>query len=447
MRAFSGVDGSVISDFIVSGSAFDNGIKVAAADITGDGKAEVVVGAGVDGGGRVRTYDPLTGTMLSGPLGNFRAFGTSYTGGAYVGSDSLAGDVNNDGTPDLVVGTGAGFDNRVKVFSGANGDVLYDFQPFGSGVTGGARVALAYVNDDAFADVVAGTGPRTMAQARVFSGATGSQLADPMGQYNPFGNYDEGVFVAATNDPQSPLMSWDTPPVASVVGQTVQVVVRATGMPPSPYPTGTVTLTAIVGSTNYTLGSATLVSTGSGYASTATINYNSLPAGTYNFLANYGGDSNFTSSVAGAPSITVSAVGTGVPADQPAGDSSCGCAGPVQNPTGNGGAPAPGTSAAGVNYKSGTVKVSRSDLSSAGYGVSFGEDWSWTNASGYADGVAGSGATQSQMPHLVQVNGNNSIAMVSNAQTARFFDNYGGAYHTRHGDAPCLERPVPASSW
>ena len=82
VRAFSGADGSVIADFIVSGSAFDNGIKVAAADISGDGKAEVVVGAGIGGGGLVRTYDPLTGTMLSVPLGNFRAFGTSYSGGA-----------------------------------------------------------------------------------------------------------------------------------------------------------------------------------------------------------------------------------------------------------------------------------------------------------------------------------------------------------------------------
>ena len=159
VRVFSGADGSLIANFVVTGSAFENGIKVAAADVTGDGKAEIVIGAGAGGDGWVRTYDPLTGTVISGPLGSFQAFGTSYSGSVYVGSDSLAGDVNGDGTLDLAVGTGYGSTSQVRVFDGATGDILYDFPPFGSSVSGGARVALAYVDDDEFADVVVGSGP------------------------------------------------------------------------------------------------------------------------------------------------------------------------------------------------------------------------------------------------------------------------------------------------
>ena len=41
-------------------------------------------------------------------------------------------------------------------------------------------------------------------------------------------------------------------------------------------------------------------------------------------------------------------------------------------------------------------------------------------ASGYSDGVSGSGATLSEFAHLVQVNGNDSVALVSNAATVRF---------------------------
>jgi hypothetical protein len=52
-------------------------VSVAAADFTGDGKAEVAVG-GTDG--RVKTLNPLTGMVLTGPLGDFRAFGAGYTG-------------------------------------------------------------------------------------------------------------------------------------------------------------------------------------------------------------------------------------------------------------------------------------------------------------------------------------------------------------------------------
>src|SRR5262249_12311599 len=148
------------------------------ADFTGDKKAEVVVGAGANG--RVKVYDPLAGTIIPGPLGSFRAFGTSYTGGVFVGTDALAGDVNGDRVPDLVVGTDAGATAQVKVFSGATGDVLSDFQPFGSSFTGGARVALAYADDDAHADIVVGSGSGTTTAVKVFSGATGNQLASPL---------------------------------------------------------------------------------------------------------------------------------------------------------------------------------------------------------------------------------------------------------------------------
>jgi len=102
VKAFSGTDGAVLANFLVSGSAFAGGVTVAAADFTGDGKAEVVVGGSADG--RVKVYDPLAGAIIVGPLGSFRAFGSSYTGGVFVDADDRAGDVNADGTPDLVVG-------------------------------------------------------------------------------------------------------------------------------------------------------------------------------------------------------------------------------------------------------------------------------------------------------------------------------------------------------
>lgn len=104
VRAFSGKTGGVVADFAVPGPGFAAGLTVAAADLTADGKAEVVVGA--LGSGKVRTYDPLTGTIVAGPLGSFDPFGAGYDGGVFVGSDALAGDVDDDGTPDLAVGTG-----------------------------------------------------------------------------------------------------------------------------------------------------------------------------------------------------------------------------------------------------------------------------------------------------------------------------------------------------
>ena len=225
VKVFSGVDGSLITSFFVPGLSFAGGITVASADLTGDGKAEVVVGGSA--GGQVRTYDPLTGTVIAGPLGSFQAFGTSYTGGVFAGADAVAGDVDADGTPDLALGSATG-NARVRVLSGATGEQLYDFLPFGSGVVGGARVALAYVDDDEFADVVAGTGPGTTATVRVFSGATGQQLAAPMGEYQPFGTDTSGVFVAASRsgadvEPPPPGARLAGPPAGALTVKFVEV--------------------------------------------------------------------------------------------------------------------------------------------------------------------------------------------------------------------------------
>src|SRR5262249_33532910 len=146
----------------------------------------------------------------------------------FVGADDLAGDVNADGIPDLAVSTGIGSAARVKVVSGADATTLSDFQPFGPGFFGGARVALAYVDNDDRADIVVGSGPGA-AQVKVFSGATGTQLAAPLGSYSPFGSSPGGVFVAATNDPIPPSYTWTSGPGSWKVGQVVRQVLTVGG--------------------------------------------------------------------------------------------------------------------------------------------------------------------------------------------------------------------------
>ncbi len=71
VEVFGGRDGRVLADFAVSGAAFAGEVTVAAADLTGDGRAEVAVGGSA--GGRVRVYDPRTGAVLAGPRGHVRA--------------------------------------------------------------------------------------------------------------------------------------------------------------------------------------------------------------------------------------------------------------------------------------------------------------------------------------------------------------------------------------
>src|SRR5579883_3342623 len=197
VKVFSGKDGSTIADFFVSGAAFQHGITLAAGDFTGAGKADVVVG-GINGW--VRTYDPLTGNTISGPIGSFQAFGSGYTSGVVsVAADPLAGYVNSGGISELAVGSGRGSTGEVKVFSGSTGAVLDDIHPFGDDFEGGVRVALAYISNPTHPtvpDIVVSSGPGTQTQVKVFSGTSGQQLAAPLGQYEPFGDERHGAFVA-----------------------------------------------------------------------------------------------------------------------------------------------------------------------------------------------------------------------------------------------------------
>lgn len=300
VKVFSGATGAVVGDFFALDPSFRGGITVAAADLTGDGRAEIAVGAGVGGGPRVKVYDPTTWGTITGPLGSFFAFDPGFRGGVYVGADALAGDYDADGTPDLAVGSGPGMAGRLKVYSGATGAVLADFQPFGSGMTGGVRASLAYADDDGFADVVAGTGPGGPATVRVFSGATGNQLPAPVGEYTPFGTGTTstgGVYVAASNDPTMPSApAPTTSPAPLYANQTFTI----TGQVSDPYssltPTGTVEFKAMsyATSTHTSLGTATLAQVSAGTAEASKVVTGGLPAGMYALYFVYSGDANYS---------------------------------------------------------------------------------------------------------------------------------------------------------
>lgn len=157
----------------------------------------------------------------------------------YVGADALAGDVDADDTPDLAVGSGPGMPGRVRGYSGKTGEVIRDTQPFDTGMTGGVRVGLAYVDDGGYADVIAGTG--VTATVCVYSGSSGDVLAPPLGEYQPFGSGSTGgVYVAASNDP--PPISTDPVTLTGGSGQAdVSMSVTETaggtaGSTPSPTP-------------------------------------------------------------------------------------------------------------------------------------------------------------------------------------------------------------------
>jgi hypothetical protein len=77
---FAGADGNELASIFAFG-AFAGGVRVAAADVTGDGRADLVLGAGAGGGSHVRLLNAAT--LLD--VRNFFAFDPSFLGGVFVG--------------------------------------------------------------------------------------------------------------------------------------------------------------------------------------------------------------------------------------------------------------------------------------------------------------------------------------------------------------------------
>lgn len=163
---------------------FTGGVTVAAGDTTGDGRAEVITGAGPGGGPAVTVYN---GNGFS-SLGAYFAFAPSFTGGIYV----AAGDVNGDGRADIIAGAGAGGGPAVNVRSGNGFGDLGSFFAYDPSFTGGVRVAARDVNGDGRADIITGAGAGGGPNLRVFNG-NGYGLMTSFFPFNPANT--SGIFV------------------------------------------------------------------------------------------------------------------------------------------------------------------------------------------------------------------------------------------------------------
>jgi hypothetical protein len=212
---FSGRDASILqSDYVFDPNSTLN-VAIAAADFTGDGNAEVVAASG----GVVKVFDLSSGNPveIDGPLGEFTPFGAEYTGDVVVAAAQDGGDVDGDGTPDLVVGTGAGVAPDVKVYSGSDGTLLTELAPFDASQTDGFQLSLADIDGDGNPDLVA-SGGQTV---RVLDLWSGDLIQGPLGEFAPF---EEGgaAGVAATNSPIPQLTTVSieaTDPTASETAQ------------------------------------------------------------------------------------------------------------------------------------------------------------------------------------------------------------------------------------
>lgn len=138
------------TSFFAYASGFTGGVRVALGDVNGDGSPEVITGAGPGGGPQVNVYSVNTLSGVVSLQSSFFAFSApNFTGGVYV----AAGRTDSDFFDDVIVGAGAGGGPRVQVYAGsANGAVtsapVNDFFAYSTAFTGGVVVTAGNRDGD-----------------------------------------------------------------------------------------------------------------------------------------------------------------------------------------------------------------------------------------------------------------------------------------------------------
>jgi predicted esterase len=181
----SGKDGSRLASFYATAPTFTGGIRVACADINGDGFADVIAAAGPGGGPQVTLFDGKSLSLLTA----FYALPSTFTGGMFVTS----GDVNGDGRADILIGAEKGGGPEVNVFNGPDQHPLGAFFALTPTFTGGVRVAAAFTMGATHASILTAAGPGGGPQVSIFDGLS-LLLANSFFAY-PSG-FTGGVFVA-----------------------------------------------------------------------------------------------------------------------------------------------------------------------------------------------------------------------------------------------------------
>ena len=151
VKVYDGVTGQERLSFFAFDTAYLGGVTLAFGDLNGDGRAEIIVGA-TSGVSHVKVFDGLTGAELSSFFAYTNQDGTPTPSGVSV----AAGDLDGDGRAEIVTGANS-IAPHVKVFNAA-GATLNSFFAFDPSLfTGGISIAAADLNGDGIAEIVAGT--------------------------------------------------------------------------------------------------------------------------------------------------------------------------------------------------------------------------------------------------------------------------------------------------
>lgn len=149
IRVFNSSGKLINPGFFAYAKNFRGGVDIAVGDLDGNGTKEIVAGAGVGGGPHVRVFNK-DGKLIN---PGFFAYDPTFRGGVNV----AVGDLDGDNHDEIVTGPGNGGSPHVKVYDQNGQEKMGQFFAFDRNSRSGVDVSIADLDSDGTQEIIATT--------------------------------------------------------------------------------------------------------------------------------------------------------------------------------------------------------------------------------------------------------------------------------------------------
>ncbi|MEK7620697.1 MAG: putative glycoside hydrolase [Patescibacteria group bacterium] len=196
-------DGSLHAQFAPYTATYDRGINISVGDIEDDGSVEIVTGTENGGGPHIRVFNG-DGVLIN---PGFFAYADSFRGGVNVS----IGDLNGDNIKEIIAGAGWGGGPHVRVFKKDGTLINPGFFAYDPAFRGGVNISVGDVDGDGIDDIVTGPGLGGSPLARIYD-----RDGNLQSEFNVFDSTDrDGLEVVASDI--------DGDGIAEIIGLTADV--------------------------------------------------------------------------------------------------------------------------------------------------------------------------------------------------------------------------------